>query len=65
MKKMLLAAFALCLTLPVLADEQKDQEYMDLCKTYAKEDGIAADELADYLEGCVKDLKESAESSKD
>lgn len=65
MKKMLFAAFALTLALPVFAaDDEKNQEYMDQCKTYAQEDGVAAEEMEDYIQNCVKDMQES-EGSKD
>lgn len=66
MKKMLLAAFVLTLALPVMAsDEEKAAEYLELCNSYAKEDGVAADEMDDYIKDCVKDLEESAEAKND
>ena len=66
MKKMLLAAFVLTLALPLLAsDEEKAAEYLELCNSYAKEDGVSADEMDDYLKDCVKDLNESAEGEND
>ena len=64
MKKMLFAAFALTLVLPAFAsDDEKTQEYTEQCKEYAKEDGVAADEMEDYIQSCVKDMQESAGSS--
>ena len=65
MKKMLFAAFVLTLVMPVFAsDEGKAQENIELCKTYAKEDGVAADELEEFLANCVKDLEESDSGDK-
>ena len=66
MKRILLAVIVSAITLPVFAsdDEAKNQEYLDLCKTYAKDDGVAGDELDKYLSDCVKDLQETAADSK-
>lgn len=63
MKKMLLAAFIITLAAPVFAsDADKEQEYQELCKTYAQEDGVEAEEMNDYIKDCVKELKENAAS---
>ena len=63
MKKIVIAAFVSFVMLPAFAaqDSQKEQEYMELCQSYAKEEGVAAEELDDYLASCVQDFKESAE----
>jgi antitoxin component of RelBE/YafQ-DinJ toxin-antitoxin module len=64
MKKMLLAAFALTLALPVFAsDEETNQEYLQQCEEYAKDDGVSADEMEDYIQSCVKEMQESAAGS--
>ena len=63
---MLFAAFVLTLAMPVFAsDEDKAQENMELCKTYAKEDGVPAEEMEEFLANCVKDLEESGSSDKE
>lgn len=64
MKKMLFAAFALTLALPVFAsDDETNQEYLQQCKEYAKDDGVSADEMDEYIKDCVKDMQESAGGS--
>lgn len=62
MKKTILAVVISALTLPVFASdsENADQKYLDLCKSYAKEDGVSADEMDEYIKNCVKDFQESA-----
>jgi hypothetical protein len=62
MKKVVLTALLAALACPVFAsdDATKEKEYMDECKNYAKEDGIAADEMEEYLANCLKDLQEAA-----
>lgn len=64
MKKIVVAAVIALLAAPVFSsdDESKTQEYMDTCTTYAKEDGVAADELEEYVANCVKDMQDSEES---
>ena len=62
MKKIVIAAIASFVMLPAFAaeDAQKDQEYMELCQSYAKDDGVSADELDEYLKSCVQDFRDSA-----
>jgi len=63
MKKIVIAALVSFVVLPAFAaeDAQKEQEYMELCQSYAKDDGIAADELDEYLKSCIQDFKDTAE----
>jgi len=63
MKKIVIAALVSFVMMPAFAaeDAQKDQEYMELCQSYAKDDGIAADELDEYLKSCIQDFKDTAE----
>ncbi len=67
MKKVVISALLFSLAFPVFAaeDSAKTEEYKELCKSYAKEDGIAADEMQEYLAGCIKDLEETAAAAKD
>ena len=62
MKKMLIAVIVATFALPVFSSDNdaKTQEYLELCKLYAKDDGVSADEMDEYLKSCVKDLQESA-----
>jgi hypothetical protein len=61
MKRALLAIIVSALAFPVLAsdNETKNQEYLDICKSYAIDDGVAEAELDDFLKMCVKDIQES------
>lgn len=63
MKKIVIAALVSIVMLPAFAAEnsQKEQEYMELCQTYAKEEGVAAEDMDDFLASCVQDFKETAE----
>ena len=63
MKKIVIAAFMSFIMLPAFAaqDSQKDQEYMELCKSYAKDEDISAEELDEYLKSCVQDFRDTAE----
>lgn len=67
MKKTLAVAIVMALFVPfiVTADEAKKEEYMELCKSYAKDDEVSAEDMDNYLESCVKDLEESAAEAKD
>ena len=47
------------------ANEATNQEYLELCQTYAKEDGIEPEGLDQFLKDCIKDLQESEKSNKD
>ena len=62
MKKIVIAAFVSFVRLPAFAsqDAQTEQEYMELCQSYAKDDGVPAEELDEYLKSCVQDFKDSA-----
>jgi len=60
MKKIMLGLIVATLAFPVFADEA---EYLSICKGYAKEDGVSKEEMAEYLQTCVEDLK-SAEADK-
>ncbi len=64
MKKILFAIIVSALACPIFAsdNEAKTQEYLELCKTYAKDDGVAEDEMDEYLQNCVKDFQESAKN---
>ena len=64
MKKFLLAVVISALALPLFAsdNEVKNKEYEDLCKIYAKDDDISADEMDEYLKNCIKEFQESAAS---
>lgn len=60
MKKIALAAVIMGLAFSVVAaDQAKQQEYLELCKIYAKDDDVSAAEMDEYLESCVKELEES------
>jgi len=63
MKKIVIAAFVSFVMLPAFAaqDSQKDQEYMELCQSYARDDGVSAEELEEYLQSCVQDFRDTAE----
>lgn len=41
--------------------EEGDKEY---CKELAKEEGIPADEVRDFVKECMEDLKKAAEEAK-
>ena len=60
MKKILLGLILSALITPAFAD---DAEYLSICKGYAKEDGVTKEEMAEYLQTCVEDLK-SADADK-
>ena len=49
----------------VVADDPKEleQQYLEECEEYAKEDKVSAEELEAYLEECVKEIK--AETAKE
>ena len=61
MKRALLAIIVSALAFPAFAtdNESKNQEYLEICKSYAKDEGIAEAEFDDYLKMCVKDIQES------
>jgi hypothetical protein len=67
MKKTLLAVIFSVLTTPAFAAEQANTEEnnLELCKVYAKDDGVTADEMEEYLKNCLNDLKESAGGKSD
>ena len=46
----------------VVADrhEEMEQQYLEECEAYAKEDKVSAEELDAYLKDCVKELTEEA-----
>lgn len=62
MKNILFVIIVSAIAFPVFAsdNEAKTQEYLELCKTYAKDDGVAADEMDEYLQNCIKDFQETA-----
>lgn len=58
--RMVLGACALGLSFiaaPVLATSEAEQE----CRQYAKEDGVPADEMAEYLADCIANLSPDGE----
>lgn len=38
------------------AQTAQDRQYADVCRKYAKEDGVPAAEINDYIQQCVQDL---------
>lgn len=67
MKNIVLAVIALVFAMPLLAADggAADQQYLEQCHQYAKEDGVSAEEMDEYVISCVRDLKETEESLKD
>lgn len=59
---MLLLAFGA--TGAVFAEESQES-LEERCRTFAKEDGIPAAEMADYLKDCVESLKEEGAEKKE
>ena len=59
MKKIVLAVVLSAIVFPVFSSESEntEQQYADTCKMYAKDDGISAEEMDEYLENCIKDLQ--------
>jgi len=58
-----LALFA-CNTAMASADADKMAAFQADCRKYAEEDGVAGDELEDYIAQCLQDLTSAqAESS--
>ena len=55
--------FSLILLLSTLAvsssvfAEQTEEDYDKLCRSYAQEDNVAADELDAYVKDCIEGLK--------
>lgn len=40
-----------------------DEEYEDKCKAWAQEDEVVADKLDEYIQDCIKQLKDEQSSS--
>lgn len=44
--------------------ESKNEQYMEDCKAYAKEEGISAGEMKEYLMECIEGLEEEEKEAK-
>jgi len=62
MKKIVVAIVVAAIAAPMFAVANEDQnaEFLETCKTYAKEDGVEQADLQEYLDSCIKDLQEAA-----
>lgn len=62
MKKILVIALIASFLVPgyALAKKHSEEEMLEQCKSFAKEDEVSADEMPEYLKNCVEDLKEAA-----
>ncbi len=45
--------------------EESQESLEERCRTFAKEDGVPAAELAEYIKECVESLKEGDEEKKE
>ena len=65
MKNILFLLLVSAFALPVYAAEGAgdEQNFERLCKEYAKDDEIKSDEMEEYMETCIAELKASAEES--
>jgi hypothetical protein len=66
MKNIMIAAIVAVLATPVFSanDDAKNEEYRETCMIYAKEDGIPANEMDEYINSCVADFQETAKNDK-
>lgn len=67
MKKVVIAAIIAVMAAPVFSanDEAKTEEYKEMCMMYAKDDGVPANEMDEYINNCIADLQETAANIKE
>ena len=59
MKNILFSLFAASMAVSSAAQAITQAEAETKCRAYAQEDGVAAEELKDYVAECVKDLMQA------